>query len=214
MPLILVLHLNRFEYAISARKKQNFVDFPVEGLSLWAHILSDKPSASYSLCAVSNHFGNLSGGHYTSYCRPSRGNVWYNCDDRSVSRLKTPVKTFAAYLFFYNSLQNVWVLLLVSVVLLFCGVRLGMGGGLMPGLWWGRRMAVVRQTNVGCRVLWSFPYTSHTTSVPVFSIPIGPIVSLLYFPCPFVPLISHNNNTHAPADWCWELLLYVTPSGW
>ena len=58
---ILVLHLNRFEYAISARKKQNFVDFPVEGLSLRAHILSNKPSASYNLCAVSNHFGTLSG---------------------------------------------------------------------------------------------------------------------------------------------------------
>ena len=107
MPPVLVLHLNRFEYAISARKKQNFVDFPVEGLSLRAHILCDIPSATYSLCAVSNHFGTLSGGHYTSYCRPSYGNVWYNCDDRSVSRLRTPVKTSAAYLLFYNSLQNV-----------------------------------------------------------------------------------------------------------
>ena len=36
---ILVHHLNQFEYAISARKKQNFVDFPVEGLSLRARIL-------------------------------------------------------------------------------------------------------------------------------------------------------------------------------
>ena len=130
MPPILVLHLNRFEYAVSARTKQNFVDFPVEGLSLRAHILSDKPSASYCLCAVSNHFGTLSGGHYTSYCRPSRGNVWYSCDDSSVSRLRTPVKTSAAYLF-YNSLQNVRVLLLVPMVLLFCGVRLGVGGELL-----------------------------------------------------------------------------------
>ena len=39
MPLILVLHLNQFECAISARKKHNFVDFPEEGLSLRAHIL-------------------------------------------------------------------------------------------------------------------------------------------------------------------------------
>ena len=61
MPAILVLHLNRFEWAISARKKQNFLDFPVEGLSLRAHTSSDRPSASYSLCAVSNHFGTLSG---------------------------------------------------------------------------------------------------------------------------------------------------------
>ena len=118
MPPILIIHLNRFEYAISARKKQNFVDFPVEGLNLRAHILSDKPSALYSLCAMSSHFGTLSGGHCTSYCRLSHGSVWYSCDDRSVSRLRTPVKTSAAYLLFYNSLQNVWVLLLVPVVLL------------------------------------------------------------------------------------------------
>ena len=32
----------------------------VESLSLRAHKLSDKPSASYSLCAVLNHFGTLS----------------------------------------------------------------------------------------------------------------------------------------------------------
>ena len=43
--------------AISPRKKQNFVDFPVEGLSLRARVLSDRPSASCSLCTVSNHFG-------------------------------------------------------------------------------------------------------------------------------------------------------------
>ena len=189
MPPILVLHLNRFEYryAISARRKQNFVDFPVEGLSLGAHILSDKPSASYSLCVVSNHFGTPSGGHYSSYCRPFHGNVWYSCNDRSVSRIRTPVKTSAAYLLFYNSLQNMWVLLLVPMVLLllwcedwggwgtawclwagWCWVR--MDGGLMPGLWWGWWVAVLRQTNVGCRVLWSFPYTSRTPSAPVFPI--------------------------------------------
>ena len=58
------------------------------------------------------------------------------------------------------------------------------------------------------------------------------LVLSLYFPCPFcpcishthqtnclppillVPLISHNNDTHAPMAWCWELLFYVTPNGW
>ena len=39
MPPILILHLDQFEYAISARNKQNFVDFPVESLSLRAHSL-------------------------------------------------------------------------------------------------------------------------------------------------------------------------------
>ena len=159
------------------------------------------------------NFGTLSGGHYTSYCRPSHGNVWYSCDDRSVSRLRTPVKTSAAYLLFYNSLQNVWVLLLVPVVLLLlewvgnCLVSL-------DGKGWGWWMAVLRQTNVGCRVLWSFPYTSRTPSDPVFPIPIGPIASLPYFLYLFVPCISHNNDTGAPTSWCWELLFYIAPSGW
>ena len=201
VPLILVLHLNRFEYAISARKTQNFVDFPEEGLSLRAHILSDKPSASYSLCAVLNHFGALSDGHYTSYCRPSCGNVWCNWDDGNVSRLRKPIKTSATYLLFYNSLQNMCVLLLVPMVLLlvwceawggwgtaWClwvgGCWVGRDGGLIPGLWWGWWMAVLRQRNVGCRVLWSCPYASCTPSV-------------LYFPCPLDKL-SPSHASHTP----------------
>ena len=152
---------------------------------------------------MSNHFGTLSSGHYTSYCRPSCGSVWYNCDDRSVSRLRTPVKTSAAYFLFYNSLQNVWVLLLVPMVLLllWCeawggwgtawylwvgGCWVGRDGGLMPGLWWGWWMAVLWQTNMGCRLLWSFPCTSRTPSVLVFPIPIGPIVSHTS-PAPYFP---------------------------
>ena len=115
--------------AMTFPKKNFFFFLPKIGLVLKG--LSDKPSASYSVCTVSNHFGTLSGGHYTSYCRPSHGIVWYNCDDRSVSRLRTPVKTSAACLLFSNSLQNVWVLLLVPVVLLVCGVRLGVGEELL-----------------------------------------------------------------------------------
>ena len=199
-------------------------------MSLRPHILSDRPSASYSLCAVSNHFGTLSGGHYTSYCRSSHENVWYNCNARSVGRLRTPVEISAAYLLFFNSLQNMWVLLLVPMVLLllWCEAWCGLGtawflwmggcwvggdGGLMPCLWWGWWMAVLRQTNVGCRVLWSFPCTSRTPSVPVFPISIGPFVFLPYFPYPFVPLISQNNDTRVPTAWCWELLFCIAPSG-
>ena len=164
----------------------------------------------HTVCVWCRTTSTLSGGHYTSYCKPSHGNVWYSCNDRSVSRLRTPVKTSTAYLF-YNSLQNVRVLLVVPMVLLlWCEAWGGWGtawylwvgdagwegmGGLMPGLWWGWWMAVLRQTNVGCRVLWSFPYTFCTPSVPVFPILIGPIVSLPYFPYPFMPLISHNNDT-------------------
>ena len=82
-----------------------------------------------------------------------------DCNDRSVSRLRISVKTSAAYLLFYNSLQNVLVILLLPMVLLlWCEAWGGWGtawclwmgrdGGLMPDLWWGwwfsgRRMWVV-----------------------------------------------------------------------
>ena len=56
---ILILHLNRFEYNISARKKQNYVDFPLRQLSLGEHALSGVNLASYDLCAVSNHHGTM-----------------------------------------------------------------------------------------------------------------------------------------------------------
>ena len=55
LPPILILHLNRFEYNISARKKQNYVDFPLRQLSLGEHVLSVVNLASYDLCAVSNY---------------------------------------------------------------------------------------------------------------------------------------------------------------
>ena len=123
-------------------------------------------------------------------------------DDISVSRLRTPVKTSAVYLLFYNSLQKVWVLLLVPMVLLFCGERFGVGGellgvygwgggcwmgrdgGLMPGLWWGWWMADECELSSALVLSLCFP----TPSVPVFALPIGPIISLPYFPYPFVPL--------------------------
>ena len=104
LPPILILHLNRFEYMF-ARKKQNYVDFPLRQLSLGELASSGANLASYDLCAVSNHHGAMNGGHYTSYCKPLQGDVWYQCDDKTVTKLRTPVKTSTAYLLFYDSVH-------------------------------------------------------------------------------------------------------------
>ena len=104
LPPMLLLHFNRFEY-ISARKKHNYVDFPLDQLSLREHASESSNVSSYSLCAVSNHYGTMSGGHYTSYCKPPQGNVWYQCDDKTVTKLRTPIKTSAAYLLLYDSIH-------------------------------------------------------------------------------------------------------------
>ena len=105
LPPILILHLNRFEYSISARKKQNYVDVPLRQLSLGEHALSSANLASYNLCAVSNHHGTMNGGHYTSYCKPPQGDLWYQSDDKAVTRLRTPVKTSTAYLLLCDSVH-------------------------------------------------------------------------------------------------------------
>ena len=174
----------------------------------------------HTVCTVSNCFGTLIGGHYTSYCRPSRGNVRHSCDDRSVSRLRTPVKTSAAYLF-YNSLQNVRVLLLVPMyvhILLGwvgnCLLSLGWGcwvgrdGGLMPGLSWGWWMAVLQQTNVGCLSVLFFSLYFSYPFCPCISHTIGLIVSLPSFPyivCPLFPIITTLVLPRPDAEGCCSL---------
>ena len=77
-------------------KKQNYEDFPLRQLSLGEHALSGANLASYDLCAVTNHLGTMNGGHYISYCKPPQGDVWYQCDNKTVTRLRTPVKTSTA----------------------------------------------------------------------------------------------------------------------
>ena len=105
LPPILIVHLNRFEYNISARKKQNYVNFPLDHWNFGDQVSNCENVASYNLCAVLNHYGSMNSGHYTSYCKPPQTNYWYHCDDDTVTRLNKPVKTAAAYLLFYMSVD-------------------------------------------------------------------------------------------------------------
>ena len=66
---ILILHLNRFEYNVTMRMKQNHVDFPLERLDLAAYTAREDIKKIYEPSGVSNHYGTMSRGHYTSYRR-------------------------------------------------------------------------------------------------------------------------------------------------
>ena len=63
--------------------------------------------ANYDLYAVSNHYGNLVGGHYTSYCRANSDvpgkQQWLQLNDEAVMRIsqKDLVASPAAYMLFY-----------------------------------------------------------------------------------------------------------------
>ena len=71
------------------RKKQNFVNFDLRNLDLSHHVVSgfDNQFSRFNLYAVSNHFGNLEGGHYTAYASSDVHKKWYKFDDQ-VSQAK------------------------------------------------------------------------------------------------------------------------------
>ena len=78
------------------------VKFPIS-LDMAKYVLNPGKVNTYSLAAVSNHFGGMGGGHYTAYCRNDNGK-WFEFDDSAVSDVDDAEKTFdysAAYVIFY-----------------------------------------------------------------------------------------------------------------
>ncbi|OAY73257.1 Ubiquitin carboxyl-terminal hydrolase 8 [Ananas comosus] len=101
LPEVLVIHLKRFSYSRFIKNKlETFVEFPIHDLDLSSYIThrTDQPSTHYRLFAISNHYGNMGGGHYTAYAYHEGEKRWYDFDDRHVSPiLENNIKTSAAY---------------------------------------------------------------------------------------------------------------------
>ncbi|XP_075984390.1 ubiquitin specific protease 8 isoform X2 [Anticarsia gemmatalis] len=110
LPPVLVIHFKRFyvdpkEYMCNAyRKKQTYIDFPLEDLDMRQFALHCPSNHLYNLYAVSNHYGSMEGGHYTAYCKSSVYGKWYKYDDHVVTEISSSeVKSSAAYILFYTS---------------------------------------------------------------------------------------------------------------
>ena len=81
---IVVIHLNRFAESDGwLKKKDTLVDFPLTDFNLKPYLVGNTESAnavdqshhnSYSLYAVSNHYGTMDGGHYTAFCKSAAQN--------------------------------------------------------------------------------------------------------------------------------------------
>jgi ubiquitin C-terminal hydrolase len=63
---------HRFYEDVLWRKQNTMVDFPLCGLDM-RHFLAklEQKHTTYDLYAVSNHYGTMDGGHYTTYSRSS-----------------------------------------------------------------------------------------------------------------------------------------------
>ncbi|BGP39848.1 ubiquitin-specific protease doa4 [Rhodotorula kratochvilovae] len=95
LPPILVIHLKRFSFhGPFSDKIETQVQYPLSGLDL-THFLpppmmdqngqSSAPPKGYmyDLFGVTNHYGNLSSGHYTAFVRSGRD--WFNIGDSKVT---------------------------------------------------------------------------------------------------------------------------------
>ncbi|XP_028849343.1 ubiquitin carboxyl-terminal hydrolase 11 isoform X2 [Denticeps clupeoides] len=109
LPEVLIIHLKRFSYTKYSREKlDTIVDFPLRNLDFSDYLLkktgvNGEPPSRYDLIAVSNHYGGLRDGHYTSYARNKDNGQWYYFDDSKVTDAKEEqIVTNAAYLLFYH----------------------------------------------------------------------------------------------------------------
>ncbi|KAL0912218.1 hypothetical protein M5K25_018180 [Dendrobium thyrsiflorum] len=110
LPDVLVIHLKRFSYnRYTKNKLETLVDFPIKGLDLSNYIVyrTQEPRNQYELYAISNHYGNMGGGHYTAYVYHDAEDKWYDFDDRHVSHVTLDtIKSSAAYVLFYKRIHS------------------------------------------------------------------------------------------------------------
>uniref|UniRef100_A0A665UBA3 Ubiquitin carboxyl-terminal hydrolase n=1 Tax=Echeneis naucrates TaxID=173247 RepID=A0A665UBA3_ECHNA len=97
LPEVLIIHLKRFSYTKFTREKlDSIVEFPLS-------LSNGEPPSCYDLIAVSNHYGGLRDGHYTSYAMNKDNGQWYYFDDSKVTfATEDQIVTNAAYVLFYH----------------------------------------------------------------------------------------------------------------
>ncbi|XP_076448871.1 uncharacterized protein LOC143285455 [Babylonia areolata] len=111
LPDVLVLHLKRFKQTGLRRNKlDTVVEFPVENLNMSSHVVLHSDSSvlssddmRYDLIGVTNHYGNMMGGHYKAFCKNAIDGTWQEFDDRRVTPIAdTQVVSKSAYILFYQ----------------------------------------------------------------------------------------------------------------
>lgn len=117
LPEILILHLKRFKTArigsygslffpAGSTKINSLVEFPIDEIDMEPFCKKKNQKTKYQLIGVSNHFGEMGGGHYTAYCKNFFNKKWYEFDDARVSNCKIDeIVSKAAYMLFYQKLE-------------------------------------------------------------------------------------------------------------
>ncbi|CAD8055887.1 unnamed protein product [Paramecium sonneborni] len=109
LPDILVIHLKRFYYKGSMKKKINIdIKFGAKlDISQFIVNSTDKSTLNcqYNLYGIVKHYGDLNFGHYFAECKHPYTQKWYQLNDSSVSEIKPKVSyesDNSAYLLLYS----------------------------------------------------------------------------------------------------------------
>ncbi|XP_077001360.1 LOW QUALITY PROTEIN: ubiquitin carboxyl-terminal hydrolase 11 [Tamandua tetradactyla] len=109
LPETLIIHLKRFSYTKFSREKlDTLVEFPIRDLDFSEFVIKPQNESNpelykYDLIAVSNHYGGLRDGHYTTFACNKDSGQWHYFDDSSVSPVaESQIESKAAYVLFYQ----------------------------------------------------------------------------------------------------------------
>lgn len=102
LPKVLIVTFKRFSFE-NNNKNETFIDYPLKNLDLSKYIIGyDASSYIYDLYGVCNHYGNVSGGHYTAIVNV-QGEEWLHFNDTQIVNISsTDVLTPYAYCLFYR----------------------------------------------------------------------------------------------------------------
>ncbi|ERE65727.1 ubiquitin carboxyl-terminal hydrolase 11 [Cricetulus griseus] len=109
LPEVLIIHLKRFSFSKFSREKlDTLVQFPIRDLDFSEFVIKPKNESTpdmykYDLIAVSNHYGGMRDGHYTTFACNKDSGQWHYFDDNSVSPVnENQIESKAAYVLFYQ----------------------------------------------------------------------------------------------------------------
>ncbi|RMZ94651.1 ubiquitin carboxyl-terminal hydrolase 2 isoform X1, partial [Brachionus plicatilis] len=102
LPKIFIIQLNRFQCDNFFNKTKNdqFIEF-FENIDLNKYTNDRKKYSKYELVAVSNHFGSLYNGHYTTHAKNDKSEQWFNFNDENVTNIGGSIVTQNAFFLVY-----------------------------------------------------------------------------------------------------------------
>jgi ubiquitin C-terminal hydrolase len=84
------------------RKNDKLIDFKLDNMNMKDFVCGpEKNNNIYDCFAISQHYGSVYSGHYTSVCRNIDGK-WYKYDDSHCSQTSDDIVNSSAFVIFFR----------------------------------------------------------------------------------------------------------------